>query len=354
MRIIPHLLLLLPTLYVGINASAVTIQSVCSPSTPITIRREIRSLSSSELSDFLQAFQKLHAGPSPTLYDQYVAVHLDNAPANHNTPHFLPWHRLFTRVFEIALQKASGDSTMAIPYWDWSRDAKDPASSPVFNPSTFGTNGRPSDECVYDGSFTNWQCYYPETHCLQRRFNNGTRISPFYPISVMNQLVLSQKTFEEFWQSLEPVPHNQVHQNIGGDMPNYWSVNDPLFFLHHSFVDKIYADWQKQDPGPRQRDFVGSLSETLPPYAFTVADVMDHRGQLCYDYDDDNAGLLRRRQLQKRQADQEEWDLMPNELDAAWIEKMGFDVVKIREWEAKAREIIRNDHGLGGTFVQIG
>jgi hypothetical protein len=39
--------------------------------------------------------------------------------------------------------------------------------------------------------------------------------------------------------------HGEVHVWVGGDMANpATSPNDPLFFLHHAFVDKVFSDWQ--------------------------------------------------------------------------------------------------------------
>lgn len=38
--------------------------------------------------------------------------------------------------------------------------------------------------------------------------------------------------------------HNRVHLYIGGNMAPMTSPNDPVFFLHHCFIDKVWADWQ--------------------------------------------------------------------------------------------------------------
>ena len=39
--------------------------------------------------------------------------------------------------------------------------------------------------------------------------------------------------------------HNRVHLWVGGNMAPMTSPNDPVFFLHHCFVDKAWADWQE-------------------------------------------------------------------------------------------------------------
>lgn len=35
------------------------------------------------------------------------------------------------------------------------------------------------------------------------------------------------------------------------------SPGDPLFFLHHAYLDKVYWDWQKQDPSVRLTEITG-------------------------------------------------------------------------------------------------
>jgi tyrosinase len=41
----------------------------------------------------------------------------------------------------------------------------------------------------------------------------------------------------------EAMPHNGVHSWIGGNMSTMYSPRDPLFWLHHSNCDRIWAEW---------------------------------------------------------------------------------------------------------------
>ncbi|MGC2222539.1 MAG: tyrosinase family protein [Methylocella sp.] len=43
--------------------------------------------------------------------------------------------------------------------------------------------------------------------------------------------------------TLERTPHNLVHNNIGGWMPSALSPRDPIFFMHHCNIDRIWAVW---------------------------------------------------------------------------------------------------------------
>ena len=40
---------------------------------------------------------------------------------------------------------------------------------------------------------------------------------------------------------LEATPHNTVHNTIAGDMATMLSPRDPIFFLHHANIDRIWA-----------------------------------------------------------------------------------------------------------------
>ena len=40
-----------------------------------------------------------------------------------------------------------------------------------------------------------------------------------------------------------------AHNAVGGDMAGAASPTDPLFWLHHAFIDKTWADWQASSNG---------------------------------------------------------------------------------------------------------
>lgn len=89
--------------------------------------------------------------------------------------------------------------------------------------------------------------------------------------------------------------HNRVHLWVGGNMVPMTSPDDPVFFLHHCFVDKVWADWQavqkKENPdaaphyAPEQDGPPGhNLKDTLKPWNRTVHEVLDITG-LGYEYE---------------------------------------------------------------------
>lgn len=55
-------------------------------------------------------------------------------------------------------------------------------------------------------------------------------------------------TFDLFQENLEGTPHNGIHVAVGspdGTMITMWSPLDPIFWLHHCNVDRLWAVWQQ-------------------------------------------------------------------------------------------------------------
>jgi hypothetical protein len=71
--------------------------------------------------------------------------------------------------------------------------------------------------------------------------------------------------------------HNRIHAYVGGSMGPPTSPNDPVFWLHHCYVDKLWADWQVLQllqGGPRDISFYlpgegarpgHNLNDEMPP-----------------------------------------------------------------------------------------
>ncbi|RKP04727.1 hypothetical protein THASP1DRAFT_10222, partial [Thamnocephalis sphaerospora] len=210
-------------------------------------RREIRTLSEKERNVYFGAIKKLQLGPRPNTYDRFVDLHVKFANSTHGFPEFLPWHRAYILDFEKALREI--DASIALPYWDWSYDSQAPELSPVWSPDWYGGNGRSSDNCVIDGQWANWEPFYPVPHCLTREWNNNTNIiSAYHPPEAIRYFQENTQLYDDFRLYLEVPAHVLVHLSIGGEMATLFSPNDPLFWLHHAFIDKVWADWQELSP----------------------------------------------------------------------------------------------------------
>jgi hypothetical protein len=87
---------------------------------------------------------------------------------------------------------------------------------------------------------------------------------------------------------LESEPHDNVHGNIGGFMGAFMSPVDPIFFMHHANLDRLWMVWaarQKKagrSPFPKTNlsawkneafdFFVNTAGKTVPTTAGTVID----------------------------------------------------------------------------------
>lgn len=114
--------------------------------------------------------------------------------------------------------------------------------------------------------------------------------------------VNAQTSYADFANYLENGPHAAVHFGVGsndGDVgPQSSSPNDPLFFLHHTQVDRLWYLWQSVSPANRTLDYGGvkwpdydpaGLDDSLRMLGLgvdkKVRDFMDvNAASLCYKY----------------------------------------------------------------------
>jgi hypothetical protein len=112
----------------------------------------------------------------------------------------------------------------------------------------------------------------------------------------------SARNVIEGWASTrgEPEIHNRTHVWIGGTMSGSDSPNDPLFFLHHCNIDRLWALWQFRHPGQQYPEVVPNvvppgnrphgLNDAMPPWTTKPIDVLNHVA-LGYTYDTDPVGV---------------------------------------------------------------
>jgi tyrosinase len=248
-------------------------------------------------------------------------------PSVHGVAAFLPWHRYFVQVYEQALQECGYTGTAM--YWDWAADSSAITQSTVWHPVTgFGGNGTGPPQGngntaprVMDGPFKDYEPRYwsrdVQPHGLCRNWVVGIPGNPdqmdlnahrYTPAAV--QFVMDQTNFPNFTYELENGPHSAVHFGVGGGGPrmgpagdlgwNDASPNDPIFFLHHTQVDRLWWLWQQEDSNrilayeglrnlPDGSQTEATLDDPLPmgslAPASTVREYMDASSpNLCYTY----------------------------------------------------------------------
>jgi len=91
-----------------------------------------------------------------------------------------------------------------------------------------------------------------------------------------------------FSNFIENQPHNLGHGWVGGDMANpIISPNDPIFWMHHAQIDRIWSEWQKRNPG--EKPYLGADERKLDPWdnEFTIDSIDDiaNLGTNSYEYE---------------------------------------------------------------------
>jgi tyrosinase len=272
------------------------------------VRKNQNTLTERERGDFVAAVielkQTFHPGATISIYDEYVQAHMMAMQNDgiHEGPIFFPWHRALLRGLELELQAINPRVT--IPYWDFSIDNQ--PDSPLWASDFMGGDGDPSDNYnVNDGPFRKdeWPLIF-EGPNLRRHFGyfiptlptpedvTGAFLVGQYdcpPYDVGSPIDQSFRNYMCGWNfpSGEPEMHNRVHNWVGGSMLTMSSPNDPVFWLLHANLDRLWADWERlygfdypESGAPPGQN----LYDVMYPFNLTPADVLDHRA-LGYKYD---------------------------------------------------------------------
>lgn len=217
----------------------------------------------------------------------------------HQSWFFPPWHRGYLLALEANIRAAvielKGPSTWALPYWNYFGGGNESKIPPAF-----------TQKALPDGT--------PNPLYVAARYGSGADLNR------INQKCLSNTIYQGnnpqtpppgfggpqtgFWHgggtsgNLEANPHNLVHTEVGGSgglmsYPDFAAL-DPIFYLHHANIDRLWAGWNQKYPNPKvdawvkgptasgDRKFVMPMTDK--PWHYTPGDV-DSLSQLDYAYD---------------------------------------------------------------------
>ncbi|MFJ4786437.1 tyrosinase family protein [Streptomyces sp. NPDC088794] len=276
-------------------------------------RKDVSTLTAAERKRFVKAMLEVKRRGE---YDEFVRTHIeyytadgeDGLRAAHMTPSFLPWHRQFLLELEKALRRV--DSSVSVPYWDWTRNRT--ATSAPWTKDLLGGNGRSSDHQVTTGPFAygtgNWTIKEGVTDGEFLTRDLGRARDPMtLPTKSELESALAEPVYDfspwdstltkgfrnklEGWGTGRGTVswrnHNRVHRWVGGVMLGGASVNDPVFWLHHAFIDLQWSRWQSRHrgarylpatpPGPanRQHGRIVARREKMPPWNVTPESLED-------------------------------------------------------------------------------
>lgn len=224
------------------------------------LRKNYRSMTEAERGRFVEALDQVKLRG---VVDQFAAAHEERFfNLIHRSSHFLPWHREFLLRFERELKEKHRDVTL--PYWDSTVDRS--PSDPLWSSELLGR---------FDSSWN-----------LGRTLGAG---GTTLPTTRQVEATQTRATYGSLWRELENPVHNMPHIWVGGVMATIGSPRDPVFYMHHCWIDMLWARWQRAHPGaPFDSSGPGAgLDDPLMGYPDrTPAQVLDHRA-LGYVYDTD-------------------------------------------------------------------
>ena len=255
------------------------------------LRKSHRNLSPAEWTQFTNAItalkNKANANGDPVTatenrYQDFVTIHTNAMmPANRSIfrahgrmlghrglSNFLAWHRAYLCVFEDELIAEGG---IPIPYWDWYNDQNIPSEIAVPGDLSTWNVTRAVGASTSVGSDGR----------VFGRFNDKSEVAEHWKISVDNP------NWERFQRDLETPIHDRIHVYIGGDMATGASPNDPIFWMHHAFIDKYWADFQAVMNNTVQPSNTSDALEPTGPFnAVTVQDMIDYKASCNYEYEE--------------------------------------------------------------------
>lgn len=178
----------------------------------------------------------------------------------HQSWFFLPWHRGYVASFEAVIAKTivelGGPAEWALPYWDYSESLTSNPNARLMPPDFF-------NRLLPDGS--NNALWSRRAQVQNGNFNLGPGVVSLNALQLQNFTNASPGAPSGFGGpvtgfnpgggdngAVESLPHNRIHVQIGGSngfmsRPTTAAL-DPIFWLHHCNIDRLWEVWRNQGP----------------------------------------------------------------------------------------------------------
>lgn len=223
-------------------------------------------------------------------YSAFISIHADMSHNMHgrlppNSLRFLPWHRRLLWAFEQALQEADrllrpqADTPVSIPYWRW----VDPFPEWLtdFLPGPHPVTGEPLPPRTLAPP-----ALKPTADDVDTIINRFEERYQNYDWDGYSRFTYGLQGFGTRPDTSNILAHNQVHVWIGGIMDCIrYSPTDPVFWLHHAEVDRLWHIWQLRYP-----DFHPALTgndRIMGPHPEKSYDQLSSIAALGYSYESD-------------------------------------------------------------------
>ncbi len=219
-----------------------------------------------------------------------------HSPSGKEKLHFLVWHRLYIWHFEKIVRKLSGKQDFALPYWAY-------------------TNNNVADKIMPEMLRNSQSSLYES--CRYDSLNMGQPLNGEILRAVDITKLMKYTDYITFCNNMNAAPHGAMHDYIGagndttgtlrfnnpitGTITNTGLMGwvptagfDPVFWLHHSNIDRVWQQWTNSENG--QMVTLEQLKSVEWPYVFfdengkkveyTMEEVIKIIYDMDYDFDD--------------------------------------------------------------------
>lgn len=220
--------------------AAATGQVLATHELMVRVRKNANKLTPLERGRFLSALAKLN-GSGQGRYKEFRDMHVEGLPKEeaHGGAGFLPWHRAYILDFERELQ--SIDPEVTLPYWRFEEAAPN-----LFSRDFLGVaDGNGRVQFAAGNPLRGWIAHGAAG------IERGDGIGPQTVLQLVKEKEtiapggVLRPTYTEF-REIEGNAHGSAHNGSDGGwiMSHGTAPRDPLFFLLHCNVDRLWAKWQ--------------------------------------------------------------------------------------------------------------
>jgi tyrosinase len=212
----------------------------------------------------------------------------------HGSYFFFSWHRMYLFYFEKILRAASGDPNLTLPYWNWTNPAcralptacltpADPVANPLYVTQRAAAINAGAE-------------LPPEDVDMTQSFGLTNFFTTSWSGVSFGGLKVSSTTQMGPHGTFESEPHDTIHVDIGGYMQKpQTAARDPIFYLHHCNIDRLWKRWLDQGGGRANPTgdsfwmwsnfpFYNDQGKKVQTSAYYI---LNTKTQLHYVYDDD-------------------------------------------------------------------
>lgn len=224
-----------------VDAGAVVVLS--STAVMVRIRKNAVALGEAERGRFLATLRKLNNNGAGR-FAGFRLVHFEQGILEaHYEEGFLPWHRAYLLDLERELQLI--DPSVALPYWRFDQPAPR-----LFSQAFMGIPDPTTGAVMLsaDNPLQHWWTDGRVRFDRRPRFNTQTSPASGDDPVVSEALTLARGEPGDLYarfRRIEGSPHGAAHNSFSGDLTSLdMAVRDPLFFMLHANVDRLWAKWQ--------------------------------------------------------------------------------------------------------------